>query len=231
MKQPEGFVEPGYEDHVAKLVHTIYGTMQGGHDWYETLSTTFNELGYTTSHADPCIQFKKENGNYTITNTYMDDIFGASKDDEEIKKRKEEIGDIWDIKNMGETEYFLGMRVQQDLQARTIHLTQCPYWEHVLAKFNLDQVTPRNIPLPIGIVLDNNMSPKTDSEKKEMNDKPYRAVLRSLMWGQLATCPDLSFPVSLLACFQANPGIEHWRALMHVLGYVKNTIDYGLTYS
>ena len=55
MKQPEGFVEPGYEDHVAKLVHTIYGTMQGGHDWYETLSTTFNELGYTTSHADPCI--------------------------------------------------------------------------------------------------------------------------------------------------------------------------------
>ena len=98
-------------------------------------------------------------------------------------------------------------------------------------KFNLDQVTPRNIPLPIGIVLDNNMSPKTDSEKKEMNDKPYRAVLRSLMWGQLPTCPDLSFPVSLLVHFQANLGIEHWRALIHVLGYVKNTIDYGLTYS
>ena len=98
-------------------------------------------------------------------------------------------------------------------------------------KFNLDQVTPRNIPLPIGIVLDNNMSPKTDSEKKEMNDKPYRAVLGSLMWGQLATRPDLSFLVSLLMHFQANLGIEHWRVLIHVLGYVKNMIDYGLTYS
>jgi hypothetical protein len=79
--------------------------------------------------------------------------------------------------------------------------------------------------------LDNNMSPKTNLEKKEMDDKPYRAILGSLMWGQLATRPDLSFSVSLLARFQANPGIEHWKALLHVMGYVKNTIDYGLTYS
>ena len=55
MKQPEGFVEPGFEDYVCKLVHTIYGTMQGGHDWYETLSATFDQLKYTTSRADPCV--------------------------------------------------------------------------------------------------------------------------------------------------------------------------------
>ena len=52
MKQLEGFVELGYEDHVCKLVHMIYGTMQGGHDWYEALTKTFKDLGYTTSHAD-----------------------------------------------------------------------------------------------------------------------------------------------------------------------------------
>ncbi len=75
------------------------------------------------------------------------------------------------------------------------------------------------------------MSPKTDSEKQEMVDKPYRLVLGSIMWGQLATHPDLSFAVSLLSRFQANPGIEHWKNLLHVVGYIKNTIDYGLTYS
>src|SRR5277367_1503505 len=231
MKQPEGFVEPGYEDYAAKLVHTIYGTMQGGHDWYKTLSTTFDKLGYTTSRADPCVRFKEENGNYSITDMYTDDIFGASKDDGEIRKRKDEIGKIWDIKDVGETEYFLGMRVQHPLQQGTIRLTQCPYWEHVLTRFNLGNVTPRNTPLPVGIILDSHMSPKTDSEKQEMHDKPYRSVLGSVMWGQLATRPDLSFSVSLLARFQANPGIEHWRALIHVIEYVKNTINYGLTYS
>ena len=231
MKQPEGFVEPGYEEYVCKLVHTIYGTMQGGHDWYKTLSATFKDLGYSTSRADPCVRIKRENGSYTITDTYIDDIFGASNDDDEIKCRKQEIGKVWEIKDVGETEYFLGMRVQQDLESGTVRLTQRPYWEHVISRFRLDHIPPRNIPLPPGLILDHNMAPKTDSEKKAMDNKPYRSILGSVMWGQLATRPDLSFSVSLLARFQANPGIDHWNALMHVVGYIKNTLDYGLTYS
>jgi hypothetical protein len=231
MKQPEGFVEPGYEDYVCKLIHTIYGTMQGGHDWYETLCKTYKKLNYTTSRADPCVRIKKENGSYTITNTYTDDTFGASNSEEEMKKRKDEIGREWEIRDVGEIEYFLGMRVQQDLDLGTVRLTQRPYWEHVLNRFSLNDITPRNTPLPVGIVLDKDMSPKTDSERNIMNDKPYRSILGSVMWGQLATRPDLSFSVSLLARFQANPGIEHWKALMHVMGYIKNTTDYGITYS
>ena len=221
MEQPEGFVEPGLEDHVAKLVHTIYGTMQGGHDWFKTLSATYDKLGYTTSRADPCVRFVKEDGNYTISDTYTDDTFGASNCDAEVKKRKDEIGAVWEVKDVGESENFLGMRVQQDLEKGTIRFTQRPYWEHVLNRFSLTAVTPRNVPLPPGIVLDGNMSPQTDSERREMEDKPYRSVLGSVMWGQLATRPDLAFAVSLLARFQANPGISHWNALLHVVGYIK----------
>jgi hypothetical protein len=54
-----------------------------------------------------------------------------------------------------------------------------------------------------------------------MVDKPYRSVLSLVMWGQLVTHPDLSYLVSLLARFQANLGIEHWKALVHVIGYIK----------
>ena len=230
MKQPEGFVQPGFEDYVCKLVHTIYRTMQGAHDWYETLRDTYDRLGYTTSRADPCVRYKADEGGYTITDTYTDDVFGASKTDSEIQRRKDKMGKEWEIKDVGENEYFLGMRVQQDLKSGTIRLTQCPYWEHIMNRFSLAHITPRNTPLPVRIVLDQNMSPKTDCEKRQMHDKPYRPVLGSVMWGQLATCPDLSFTVSLLSRFQANPGIEHWDALMHVIGYIKNTIDYGVTY-
>ena len=231
MKQPEGFVEQGYEDYAAKLVHTIYGTMQGGHDWFETLGASYDELGYTTSRADPCVRYKKDGKNYTLTNTYTDDVNGASSSEEEIRRRKDELGMKWEIKDVGETEYFLGMRIQQDLTLGTIRLSQRPYWEYVVNRFELGHITPRNIPLPTGIILDNNMSPKTDSERKLMDGKPYQSILGTIMWGQLATRPDLSFSVSLLARFQANPGIDHWNALMHVIGYIKNTMDYGLTYS
>jgi hypothetical protein len=231
MRQPEGFVEPGSEDYVCKLVHTIYGTMQGAHDWYETLAETYDKLGYITSRADPCVRYKQEDDDYTVTDTYTDDVFGASTSTEEIERRKSEMGKEWEIKDVGESGCFLGMRVQQDLSSGTIRLTQRPYWEHVINRFQLQHIPLRNIPLPVGTVLDNNMSPKTESERKQMIDKPYRPVLGSVMWGQLATRPDLSFSVSLLSRFQANPGIEHWNALMHVIGYIKNTIDYGLTYS
>jgi hypothetical protein len=64
-----------------------------------------------------------------------------------------------------------------------------------------------------------------------MTDKPYRSLLGAVMWGQLATRPDLSFSVSLLARFQSKPGLDHWSALLHVVGYIKNTLDYGLSYS
>ena len=173
MRQPEGFTEPGKEDHVCKLVHTIYGTMQGAHDWYETLTATYNKLGYTTSRADPCVRYKRDAGEYTITDTYTDDVFGASASEEEIVKRKDEIGKEWEIKDVGENEYFLGMRVQQDLNAGTIRLTQRPYWEHVINRFDLTHIPPRNTPLPVGLVLESNMSPQTDSEIQQMHDKLY----------------------------------------------------------
>src|SRR6266540_1154360 len=172
MKQLEGFIQPGFEDYICKLVHMIYGIMQGAHNWYETLTSTFDKLGYTTSRVDPCVRYKRENSGYTLMDTYTDDIFGPSKTDEEIQRRKDEMGKEWEIKDVGKNKYFLGMQVQQDLNKGTIRLTQQPYWEHVLNQFDLTKISPQHTPLPVGITLDQNMFPKTDSVIKEMANKP-----------------------------------------------------------
>ena len=101
--------------------------MQGGNNWFWTLDMTYNKLGYTTSCADPCVQYKKEGKNYKLTDAYTDNVFGASKSSEEMKERKEEIGKVWEVKDVGSTEFFLGMKVQQDLKLGTVWFTQCPY--------------------------------------------------------------------------------------------------------
>jgi len=85
MQQPESFVELGLEDHVCKLMHVIYGTMQGAHDWYKTLTEAYKKLG---SKANPCVRYKWDNTDYTITDTYMDGVLGTSTMDDEIEKRK-----------------------------------------------------------------------------------------------------------------------------------------------
>jgi hypothetical protein len=56
--------------------------------------------------------------------TYTDNVFGASKTDSEIEERKQEMGEVWEIKDIRETKYFLGTRVQQDLNLGTIRITQ-----------------------------------------------------------------------------------------------------------
>jgi len=64
----------------------------------------------------------------------------------------------------------------------------------------------------------------------EMKDIPYQEALGSLMWLQVATRPDLSYTVNVLSRFAHNLGKLHWNAIKHVLGYIKRTIDYGVTY-
>ena len=50
------------------------------------------------------------------------------------------------------------------------------------------------------------------------------------MWLQVVIRPDITFSVNKLACFAHNPEKAHWNVLKHVMAYIKDTIDYGITY-
>jgi hypothetical protein len=55
MEQPPGFEEGG-KDNVWLLLKTLYGTMQGAHDWARNLDCTYESPGYYALKADPQIQ-------------------------------------------------------------------------------------------------------------------------------------------------------------------------------
>ncbi|GLB45567.1 putative reverse transcriptase (RNA-dependent DNA polymerase) [Lyophyllum shimeji] len=97
----------------------------------------------------------------------------------------------------------------------------------------MQDCNPRPTPLPAGIRLLESQSPSTEAERAFIEGKPYHEILSSLMWAQVATRPDLSYAVGVLARFQSNPGPAHWNALLHTgdtgsikpVGYVD--ADYG----
>ena len=45
------------------------------------------------------------------------------------------------------------------------------------------------------------------------------------------TRPDISFVVSKLSRFTANPGDDHWRTLERVIRHLKGTMSYGIHYT
>jgi hypothetical protein len=230
MRQPPGFSTGGEEGKVLRVIKTLYGMMQGGYDFQGEMSSAYESLGYYKSLADPCVHSRVIGKEHTITSTYTDDIFGASSTREGAQKAKEEIEACFEIKDVGDLGYILGIRVEKDNKTGAISLSQEAYLRRILERFGMSHCNAKSTPLPSGITLCESDSPKTDDDRHYMKDKPYREALGSCMWAQVATRPDITYALSVLARFQANPGPAHWKAMLHLLAYLKGTLDYRITY-
>jgi len=151
MEQPRGF-EKGGEDHVWKLKKTLYGTMQGAHDWAKNLDKTFQDHGYYKSCADPQIRSRVLNNELILTSTWTDDILGTSSTAEGEKLAKYELGSSYKIKNIGEAKLILGMHITQN-KNRDVTLTQKAYSKCMLERFKMNHCAPTSTPLPPGSLL------------------------------------------------------------------------------
>ena len=60
---------------------------------------------------------------------------------------------------------------------------------------------------------------------------PYLNAVGTLQYLATTTRPDISFTVGVLARFNKNPGIQHWKAVQHLFRYLKGSLDYKLVYS
>ncbi|KAJ3710791.1 hypothetical protein C8R42DRAFT_596552, partial [Lentinula raphanica] len=56
------------------------------------------------------------------------------------------------------------------------------YWDQVFARHGLQDLKPKSTPLPNGIVLTLDQSPKTEEDKIFMRDKPYSELLGALQF-------------------------------------------------
>ena len=230
MEQPEGYMAPGTEGKVAQLDYTLYGTMQGANNWWDSLDKEYRKLGYYRSKADTSVRSRDIDGEKTITSTYTDDVTGISSSMAGAEQARAELGLQYEIKDLGESKLILGIRVDRDRAAGTISISQRTYIERVLARHGMSDCNPRSTPLPTGVVLNKSQAPTTEEEQYFMRDKPYREVLGAVMYAQIATRPDVSYAVATLSKFASNPGPPHWAALMHVLQYLKGTLHYKITY-
>ncbi len=59
----------------------------------------------------------------------------------------------------------------------------------------------------------------------------YQSAIGSLMYLSVGTRPDITYAVSSLSRYSANPTKEHWSAVKRVMRYVKGTTKLGIYYS
>jgi hypothetical protein len=134
------------------------------------------------------------------------------------------------MKDMGEANYILGVKIVRDRSKKLIALSQESYIQKILERFDMKNCKPYDTPIAKGVVLSQSMGPKTDQEKEVMKRRPYSSVVGSLMYTMVCTRPDICYAVGLVSRFQSNPGEMHWKAVKRILRYLKGTADYCLCY-
>ena len=113
MNQPEGYIEKGKEKLVCRLNHSLYGLKQAPRCWNSVLNQKLKEIGFVQTVSDPCI-YKAVSGDSFIIGLYVDDILLAGKSKERMTEVKSVLSNMFEVKDLGELNYFLGVKVVQN---------------------------------------------------------------------------------------------------------------------
>ena len=225
MKQPEGFIEKEKEHLVCRLRRSLYGLKQSPRCWNSVLDRKLKSMGFVQTIGDPCIYVKEENGDIFVIAVYVDDMILAGKSDEKINEVKQALSELFQMKDMGELHYFLGVKVIQKPELKEVWIGQEAYTKSVLERFGMDNSKPVNTPV----------NPRKKL-KKAADDSPrvdqvnYQCAVGHLLYLSTKTRPDIAYAVSDVARFSADPTEEHWAAVKRIMRYLNGTRDMGLLY-
>nr|GEW43022.1 zinc finger, CCHC-type [Tanacetum cinerariifolium] len=120
MKQPEGFVMPGNEHKVYKLVKSLYGLKQAPKQWHQKFNEVVLSSGFHLKQSDKCVYSNFDNFNEgVIICLYVDDKLIFKTDQNHVDKTKKFLSSRFSMKDMGEVDVILGIKIKQKLKPNT----------------------------------------------------------------------------------------------------------------
>ncbi|GAQ93102.1 hypothetical protein KFL_012990020 [Klebsormidium nitens] len=123
MQQPQGY-EQGGPEMVCLLKHSLYGLRQAPRAWYLRLKEELGLLEVGASVADAALFLGVVDGEEVFLLVWVDDILIATRGKDRVAKVKAHLARTFDVRDLGEATYFLGMELARDREARTLKLTQ-----------------------------------------------------------------------------------------------------------
>jgi hypothetical protein len=97
---------------VLLLLRSLYGLNQAGFEWSEELKKFFLDYGFTRSQVDQAIYFRWNAEEHTIITVSVDDMAVTSKRLQDIEGFKAELRERFDISDLGELTWLLGLKVE-----------------------------------------------------------------------------------------------------------------------
>lgn len=172
--QPEGFVKKNKERFVYKLVKALYGLRQAPRAWYARLSKYLESLGFVKCPYEHAVYTKREGGEVLIIGVYVDDLLVTGTSTSIISKFKKQMGEEFDMSDLGKLSYYLGIEVDQ--KGDYIELKQSAYAKKLLEKARMLECNPAKYPLEPKLQL------SKDEKGKEVNSTQFKSLVGGLRY-------------------------------------------------
>ena len=143
--------------------------------------------GFRRSINDPCLYFKPDCNIFILL--WVDDILNAAQPTA-MKTVKSVFEKRFQMKDLGEVSYFLGIRFErlkiEDIE--TITMSQSMYISKVLERFGMSDCKPRFTPIEMKPCVNEHDSEPLIGDEMKM----YKQIVGALIYIMTATRPDIS---------------------------------------
>jgi len=216
-----------------KLEKSLYGLKQAPRNWNKNIVDYIKSLGFQQCILDNCLFVKHVGDEVYLISLYVDDILIAGSKINVIEEIKGKFTQKYEMKDLGEVNYYLGMRISRSEDY--IGLDQTGYIREVLNKYDdlLRGLEHRHYTTPMerDLKLRKVESIEMSQKHREYVDKfPYQNIVGALLYLAINTRPDISYTVGVLARFNTAPNYRACKALIRVLVYLRDTAEFGIKF-
>jgi hypothetical protein len=117
----------GSKEMVCKMKKSLYGLKQSPRMWYKKFDTYMLGLGFTRGKDDHCVHFKSIGDQLIYLVLYVDNMLLIGKNKEIIENVKTQLSSKFDMKDLGSSNFILGMKIKRDWKKKKIWLNRRKY--------------------------------------------------------------------------------------------------------
>ena len=161
------------------------------------MTSDLEGIGYRSAQTVEGVSIRKGDKNTDYLVLYVDDMLIFTEEEDEAREIVSLLQKIYEIKDLGDAEYFLGIKISRPHKNR-IELSQTEYIKELLERFEIQDCKPCSTPLtPTPTLYEQHE--RTADEQRDMENVPYREAIGALLFLSTRTRPDIAVPITVLA--------------------------------
>jgi len=204
---------------VYRLHKALYGLKQAPRAWNKKIDSYLVEIGFTKCKSEYGVYVQAVASDITLICLYVDDLLVTGNNINNMKKFKQLMMNEFEITDLGELSYFLGMEFIRTKKGIILH--QRKYVREVLKMFRMLEFNPAASPIEANLKLEKG------GEEEKVDATLFKQIVGSLRYLSNSR-PDIGFSVGLVSRYMDDPKISHMKAARRILKYLNGTVNHDI---